>query len=874
MAKPPKPPVRSDFFDGSGDPVLGPQIVKALGNVARPWLGYLNEITSASSSGTTSGVAPNIVTATAAVSYQLSGNGPQNAVISGVISLPTTDPAYSLLTEIDVVAIDPAGNEHALGKFTGWVPGSTVLNYSAAVEPQPLADETWTVEFRCYDVNGNLTQNPLTLTVVLHPASLTSLSVTERTDLRYSDQNGSLHTVLDFSPTPANGQFPMVVTLWVDRNDGNGWEWQGTFTVDTGSPTIELGQRTFGADGSPVDGPYWVPTDPTQVNWKAAAIAGAVNQTATPPDGYVQTAFTVQPVGLSPSNSLSNAFFLPNPASGDNRVYRLNEPGIWIWDFWELDWDEPTFATDPNYWFSSVTVQKGYELTVTATITSGTDVVVTSGSIPNIGSTQAPYDVHCGSDPVVLMSAWHSTTHITLANAVSNGTGVTVKLWIPSPVTGTDDEGRDDDILIYRGRQIADSGELPGGLIEGPTGATIQLMGADNPGNPFWTFPPALNIDGSTNLYRTFRFRLYAISRLAQLPSGNPNVHTLQKCWTASADHYDLTPDPQAHAIDLGLVNPRSVAPTLGFDASSRLSFFGIPVLSSLPTLPTYYPQGSIIQLTASAGGVTNGFYKNTAATGLTPVWVSTQDPTTLLDGAIKSNTTIAANQITAGTIVAGVIYAGNINASQITAGTLTVAGTGANPGLIDVLDGSNAVVAWIGNLLGGLYGVWAKAFYAGGVDPAHAIVSLSGSNGAIAACTLTLNVGGVTTTVDNSLDSSLSANVGLKVKDNSSGIYAAVEPQGYHVVDGSGNTMLFLGKSPLGTYGDLDIRDFYNSRSINLNPNLQTISIGTLSPQQVLTVRQTGPGNPSFAVLADAQTWCQNLYNALKSGTGHGLLT
>ena len=42
----------------------------------------------------------------------------------------------------------------------------------------------------------------------------------------------------------------------------------------------------------------------------------------------------------------------------------------------------------------------------------------------------------------------------------------------------------------------------------------------------------------------------------------------------------------------------------------------------------------------------------------------------------------------------------------------------------------------------------------------------------------------------------------------------------------------------------------------------------------QVLRGRQTGPGNPSFSTLADAQTWCQNLYNALKQTTGHGLIT
>ena len=34
----------------------------------------------------------------------------------------------------------------------------------------------------------------------------------------------------------------------------------------------------------------------------------------------------------------------------------------------------------------------------------------------------------------------------------------------------------------------------------------------------------------------------------------------------------------------------------------------------------------------------------------------------------------------------------------------------------------------------------------------------------------------------------------------------------------------------------------------------------------QVLKVQQAGPGNPSFSTLANAQTWCQNLLNALRA--------
>ncbi len=41
----------------------------------------------------------------------------------------------------------------------------------------------------------------------------------------------------------------------------------------------------------------------------------------------------------------------------------------------------------------------------------------------------------------------------------------------------------------------------------------------------------------------------------------------------------------------------------------------------------------------------------------------------------------------------------------------------------------------------------------------------------------------------------------------------------------------------------------------------------------QIIAGRQTGPGLPSFTTLAQALTWCQNLYYALNSTAGHGLI-
>ena len=45
------------------------------------------------------------------------------------------------------------------------------------------------------------------------------------------------------------------------------------------------------------------------------------------------------------------------------------------------------------------------------------------------------------------------------------------------------------------------------------------------------------------------------------------------------------------------------------------------------------------------------------------------------------------------------------------------------------------------------------------------------------------------------------------------------------------------------------------------------------VNSQQILSTRKTGPGAPSGFADSTAQTWCTNLYNALASASGHGLI-
>jgi hypothetical protein len=92
----------------------------------------------------------------------------------------------------------------------------------------------------------------------------------------------------------------------------------------------------------------------------------------------------------------------------------------------------------------------------------------------------------------------------------------------------------------------------------------------------------------------------------------------------------------------------------------------------------------------------------------------------------------------------------------------------------------------------------------------------------------------------------------------------------------------LFGTTSGSGIRGNIGVDGFGNP-SVNLSragftDNAVVQWVGglpqlTLNGNNIVRVRQTGPGNPSFTTIADAQTWCQNLYNALKP-TGHGLLT
>jgi hypothetical protein len=162
------------------------------------------------------------------------------------------------------------------------------------------------------------------------------------------------------------------------------------------------------------------------------------------------------------------------------------------------------------------------------------------------------------------------------------------------------------------GRQFTDSGEFTGGL----SGQGLTITVASDAGT-WWAYPPVNNIDGTPNIYRTFRFRAFAYSRATNPATGKPGLPTLQQCWPGGADHFDITISTQPAALDLSQVNPNTMSSSFVISDNGQFS--------------------------VAEDGITSGMIASVNVTSLVG--------------------TIQASQI--GTITAGQIT-GQINASQI----------------------------------------------------------------------------------------------------------------------------------------------------------------------------------------------------------------
>lgn len=437
------------------------------------------------------GIAAPNVTATAAVFYEEWANS-QRFGFSGIITLPTGHADYAHLNRIDVMAVDSSGTSFLISSFTEWV-GATIA-YSGTVDEQPAANETWSVEFIVYNETGAPSPSPYTVgALVVSAAGLTSVSAAEVADAVWQDDNQGLHTVV--AVTPVAGTLPLVVTLWLDFDDGAGWVWQGWWRITTGGQVIRIGDPVDSTEGTRRSGTIWVPTNPDNTSWKVAAAPGAVFKTSTPPAGFVEDDFTVVAVSAALTTDITDAAFFPDPVTSDVIVYAPTSLGGRTWRFYELRWEQPSLDDAPHYWHSVLTVQKG---------------------------------------------------------AVIGG------IWTPAPITPDDNEGSNSHPGLYEGRRVTDASAAQGG---DPSLGSTAIVRGDTWEN--WTYPPNKNPDGTPNLYRTFRFRIYSVSRRGTDAEGGTGVIVLNTCWPSSAAYYDLTPGAQPATLDLSVAAASSLNATM-----------------------------------------------------------------------------------------------------------------------------------------------------------------------------------------------------------------------------------------------------------------------------------------------------------------------
>lgn len=162
-----------------------------------------------------------------------------------------------------------------------------------------------------------------------------------------------------------------------------------------------------------------------------------------------------------------------------------------------------------------------------------------------------------------------------------------------------------------------------------------------------------------------------------------------------------------------------------------------------------------------------------------------------------------------------------------------------------------------------------ASKITAGTITASISINSPSINGGTFTGATLVLNLNGATTSINNSSIGGKTA--GLSVLNNATNDESFVHAFGITSVNGSAVNTFDLTFITISAVSSATLT-LYSGGSANIQLVAATPAI-SIGGNQVLKGRQTGPGTPSGFADATAQSWCQNLYNALKASGGHGLV-
>lgn len=300
-------------------------------------------------SGSAGTPAPNIISTTAAAAYFLNGNI-SSFGFSGVITLPTSDPNYSHLLAIQVMAFGPGA---VVGTQIAWLPapysGSTV-SYSGGQFTQPTTNQVWTLYFIALNEYDSPTASPVSASVTVQASAVTAVSGAFSASNNTVDPiTRQVHAHPTFIPTMNAGIVPQVDAFWLSQDGGTTYGFYGNVTINT------VGQ-SFAADTI-------APT--TSQTWKFACLAGWFSYSSSVPIPAGSL-----PAGVVFSGNITISA-LPLPSATDVTVltvvagvagsfpYNTSNPdgAGQYWCIPNISYSDSGCLSDVNAWVVSITAQ-------------------------------------------------------------------------------------------------------------------------------------------------------------------------------------------------------------------------------------------------------------------------------------------------------------------------------------------------------------------------------------------------------------------------------------------------------------------------------------------------------------------------------------
>jgi hypothetical protein len=319
---------------------------------------------------------------------------------------------------------------------------------------------------------------------------------------------------------------------------------------------------------------------------------------------------------------------------------------VYYWDYYELQFMQPTVASDPNYWFTFLAIQKGWNPQGKCNV-AGTTCTKTAGSW-NFDASWVGSDIHVNG-ALTTIAAYVSATQVTLTDSQPTNNNVNLDVWVKAP----DSEGRNESVFnLYKGRWVTDSGQYQG-VVSIP--GTMCYLHGTMPAN--WTIPPPKNPDGTVNLYTTYRYWLYTVSHAQDNPNGNSPGYVLQTVawdanWDGSKDYTQLSPVTNPPALDLTQSAIYGLKPTGAIAGGNGMPLYVKvqgPLYSDINGLNVNMGSDFVVQ----NGAITQ------AAVDLAKAY--NFDPTNFKNGNTNGQP-LAVNQIAVNSLIAGTaLFAGDV---------------------------------------------------------------------------------------------------------------------------------------------------------------------------------------------------------------------